>query len=133
MHAHNTGNGSAEKGDQPAGVDAQADAMEDTVDRLSLVSQRRDQRQNKMESHPGQRGDAGNVVPFGSLAVSQGEQVHLMRPQIVAQQADTENNQVLPMQSLLSPAEYGPRVENQGQIHPDYRLYQHLHILLLPK
>lgn len=89
------------KGDQPAGVDDQADAMEDAVDRFGLVGQGGDECQQKMEGHPGQRGDAGDVVPFGGLAVGLGEQVHLVGPQIVAQEADAKNDQVLPMQPCL--------------------------------
>jgi hypothetical protein len=83
-----------------------------------------------MKGHPAQRDYAGYIVPFRSLTVRQSEQIHLVRPQIVAQKADTENNQVLPVQPLPSPAEYGPCVENQGQIHPDHCLYKHLRFLL---
>jgi len=39
FHSHYAGNGSAEKSDQPAGINAQADAMENAVDRLGPVGQ----------------------------------------------------------------------------------------------
>ena len=50
-HAHHAGDGTAEKGDQPAGVDAQADAMKNAVDCFGLVSERGDQCQREMEGH----------------------------------------------------------------------------------
>jgi hypothetical protein len=121
-HPHHPRNCTAEEGYQPAGIDAQADAVEYAIDRFSLVGQRGNQRQHEMECHPGQRGDAGYVVPFGGFPVCPSEQVHLVGPKIVAQQTDSENYQMLPVQSFLPPAKDSPGVKNKRQVHPDYRL-----------
>ena len=122
FHPHHARNRSAEEGDDPAGINAQADPVKHPVHGLGFVGQGGNQCQQEVESHPPQRSDAGDVVPFGRLAVRMGEQIHLVCAEVIAQQADAENDQMLPVQSLTASAENRPGVENKGQVHPDDRL-----------
>ena len=122
LHPHHSGDCAAEESDQPAAIDGEAYAMKHAIDCLRTVGQRGHKCQQKMERHAGKRSDAGDVVPFWGFPIGMGEQVHLMGPQVVAQKPDTENDQMLAMQPLLSSAEDGPAVKNQGKVHPDNRL-----------
>ena len=125
FHPHHPGDGAAQKSDEPAAVDGDADPVEDAVDCFGLFGQRGYERQEKMEGHPPQRGDSRNIVPLGRFAVGYGDEVHLVGSQVVAEQADAEDDQVLFVQSLLSSAEDRPGVKEQRQVHPEYRLQQH--------
>ena len=125
MQAHHAGNSATEKSDEPAGIDGQADAVKDPVDRFGALHQGGGQCQYKVESHASQRGDAGNVVPLGGLAVYSGEMVHLHGAQIIADQANAEDYKMICMQAMSPTAEYSPSVEGESKTHPDYAARHH--------
>lgn len=106
--------------------------MEHQVDRLCPVRQGRDQGQQEMECHPGQRSDPGYRVPLWRLTESSGDQVHLMRSEKVTDQTGSENDQVLAVKTLSAAAENRVRIEDQRQRHPHDGLRQHkvVHSLL---
>src|SRR5512133_1558137 len=64
-------------------------------------------------------------MPFRRLAVERGDHVHLVGAEKITGKTDPEYQQVFRVQTLPAAAEHGPGVENQRQIHPDYRSGQH--------
>ena len=123
MHARG---GPADKGDHPAGVDREAHPVEQAVHRLGPPEQRRGQRQQEMKGHAVERAQAGDGVPCGNVARGEAVEEHEVGAEVVAQKAETEDEQVLSVQPLFPCAEHRPGVEDQGEVHEDHSLKKHL-------
>ena len=118
----------AQEGDHPAGVDSEAHPMEEAVHRLRPSNHSRSQRKQEMKRHAVERAQAGDGVPFRHVPRGHAVEEHEVGAEVVAQQAEPENEQMFPVQPLLSCTEHRPGVKHQGEVHKDHRLKQHLSI-----
>ena len=71
MFSAKTRDRSAAKGDEPTGVNGQADAMKQPIHCFRAANHGGNERQGEMECHAGQGGNADGNVPFGHDAVGE--------------------------------------------------------------
>ena len=96
--------------------------MKETIHRFGPTNHCRNECQHEMKCHAGQRGKAYHYMPHRHYTFGVAVEQHQMCPQIVADKANPENQQMFSMESPPAGTKNGPGVEEQGEVHIDHGL-----------